>query len=129
MSYLALRHLHFTCVILSGLGFFIRGVWMWRQSPRLQHRLARVLPHIIDTVLLSSGLTLAVWSSQYPFFQNWLTAKFFALLAYILCGTLALKQGRTPAIRRRFFVLALLAYSYLLGAGLQRSPWSFAALI
>ena len=27
MSYLALKHLHVTCVALSGLGFSLRGPW------------------------------------------------------------------------------------------------------
>ena len=26
MLYLALKHLHITCVIVSGLGFFLRGL-------------------------------------------------------------------------------------------------------
>ena len=43
MSYLALKHLHVTCVVLSGLGFCLRGWWMLRESPLRQHRLARIL--------------------------------------------------------------------------------------
>ena len=58
MSYLAIKHLHVTCVILSGLGFGLRGAWMLMDSPRLQHRLARTLPHVVDSLLLGSALTL-----------------------------------------------------------------------
>ena len=36
MSYLALKHLHVTCVVLSGLGFALRGWWMLTDSPLLQ---------------------------------------------------------------------------------------------
>lgn len=122
MSYLVLKHLHVSCVVLSGLGFCLRGVWMLLDSPLRQHRMARVLPHIVDSLLLGSALTMAWLSGQYPFVNGWLTAKFFGLLAYILLGTMALKRGRTQAIRLRYFCLALLAYAYIISVALSRNP-------
>ena len=121
MSYLLLKHLHVTCVVLSGLGFCLRGYWMLVESPRRMQRLARVLPHLVDTLLLGSALTMAWMSGQYPFVMPWLTAKFFGLLAYILLGTMALKRGRTKEIRSRYLLLALLAYGYVVGVALTRS--------
>lgn len=123
MSYLALKHLHVTCVVLSGLGFCLRGWWMLRESPLRQHSLTRVVPHIVDTLLLGSALTMAWMSGQYPFVNGWLTAKLFGLLAYILLGMMALKRGRTLAVRARFLGLALAAYAYIVGVALTRSPW------
>ena len=122
MSYLALKHLHATCVVLSGLGFALRGWWMLNDSPLLKARLTRVVPHVVDTLLLGSALLMAWQSSQYPFAQGWLTAKFFGLLAYILCGTMALKRARTRGGRVVFLVLALLAYAYIVGVALTRNP-------
>ena len=122
MSYLALKHLHVTCVVLSGLGFCLRGWWMLRESPLLEHRLTRILPHMVDSLLLGSALTMAWMSGQYPFVNGWLTAKLFGLLAYILFGMMALKRGRTKAIRGRFFGLAVLAYAYIVSVALTRSP-------
>ena len=75
MSYLLLKHLHVTCVVLSGLGFCLRGYWMLVESSRRTQRLARVLPHLVDTLLLGSALTMAWMSGQYPFVMSWLTAK------------------------------------------------------
>ena len=122
MSYLALKHLHVACVVLSGLGFALRGWWMLNDSPLLRARLTRVVPHVVDTLLLGSALLMAWQSSQYPFAQGWLTAKFFGLLAYILCGTMALKRARTKGRRVVFLVLALLAYAYIVGVALTRNP-------
>lgn len=126
MSYLALKHLHVTCVVLSGLGFCLRGWWMLRESPLRQHRLAKILPHIVDTLLLGSALTLAWWSGQYPFAQGWLTAKLCGLLAYILLGSMALKRGKTRQSRAGYFGLALLAYTYIVSVALTRNPLPFA---
>lgn len=123
MSYLALKHLHVTCVLVSGLGFLLRAAWMLADSAYLQQRWTRIFPHIIDTILLTSALGMAIWSAQYPFAVDWLTAKFFGLLAYIGFGTMALKRGRTKKIRAAFIPLAMLAYAYIVMAALSRSPY------
>lgn len=122
MSYLFLKHVHVTAVVLSGTGFFIRGLLMLADSPLLQLRLLKVLPHIIDTVLLGSALTMAVMSAQYPFEQPWLTAKFFGLLAYIGFGMMALKRGRTKPQRAAWFAASLAAFAYIVMAALTRNP-------
>ena len=64
--YLAIKDLHVTCVILSGIGFFVRGLWRLRASPMLQRRWVRVFPHLVDTVLLGSAITMAVPSHLRP---------------------------------------------------------------
>lgn len=122
MIYVALKHVHVVCVALSGAGFFLRGLWMLQDSPMLQRRWVKVVPHVVDTLLLGSALSMAVISAQYPFGQDWLTAKFWGLLAYILCGTVALKRGRGKAQRAVFLVCALLAFAYIVSVALTRQP-------
>lgn len=126
MSYLLLKHLHVTCVVLSGLGFCLRGWWMLRESPLRQHRLTRVVPHAVDTLLLGSALTMAWMSGQYPFAQGWLTAKLCGLIAYIVLGSMALKRGKTRQSRATYFGLALLTYAYIVSVALSRNPIPFA---
>ena len=125
MSYLLLKHIHVTCVVLSGLGFCLRGVWMLQESALLKARLTKILPHFLDTCLLGSALVMAFLSGQYPFVQNWLTAKLLALLAYILFGTIALKRGKTRGVRAMAFGLALLSYVYLISVAISRNPWPY----
>jgi uncharacterized membrane protein SirB2 len=122
MIYLALRNLHIACVVLSGAGFLLRGAWMLGDSPLLGRRWVRVVPHLVDSALLVSAVALAVLSGQYPLAQDWLTAKVIALLAYILCGTMALKRGRTRAVRGIFFVVALVVFGYIVSVAMARSP-------
>jgi uncharacterized membrane protein SirB2 len=123
MSYLAIKHLHVGCVVLSGLGFVLRGYWMLCQSPVLQRRLVRILPHIIDTGLLGSAVTLAVSSGQMPFVANWLTAKLGGLLLYIVLGALALRAGRPRRVRGLCFGLAVLVYLHIVSVALSRQAW------
>ncbi len=125
MLYQALKGLHLTCVTLTLGGMLLRGGWMLGGSPLLGHRLTRILPHVIDTLLLLSGAALAVLTAQYPLVQPWLTAKLLALLVYILLGTIALKRGRTQAVRSLALALALVCFAYILAVALSRSPWPF----
>ena len=122
MIYLALKHLHVSCVVLSGAGFLLRGFWMLGDSPQLQQRWVRVFPHVVDTLLLGSAITMAILSAQYPFVTGWLTAKLIGLLAYIVCGTVALKRGRTKQQRSVFFVIALFVYLYIVTVAVTRNP-------
>jgi uncharacterized membrane protein SirB2 len=127
MSYFALKHLHITCAILSGSFFALRGIWMLQSSPLLQRRWVRTLPHAVDTLLLGSAVWMVVISHQYPFVFSWVTAKVFALLVYIVLGSLALKRGRTRATRTAAFAAALAVFAYIVSVALSKNPIPFSA--
>lgn len=122
MNYLLLKHLHMSCAALSGALFLLRGLWMLQDSPRLGQRWVRTLPHLIDTALLASAVTLAAWSAQYPLAQPWLTAKVCALLLYIVLGSVALKRGRSKGIRAAAFLAALATFAYIVAVALSKNP-------
>ena len=128
MSYLALKHLHITCVVLSGAGFLLRGVWMLTSSPRLQHALTRRLPHVIDTLLLMSAIVLAATLHQYPFVAPWVTAKVLGLIAYIVLGAIALKRGPTLRVRSAALLTALLTYAWIVSVAITKNAWGFLAV-
>ncbi|HRP66387.1 MAG TPA: SirB2 family protein [Thauera sp.] len=125
--YYALKHLHVSCVVLSVAGFLLRGLWMISGSPLLKHRLTRVLPHVIDSVLLLSAIALAVMIAQYPFAADWVTAKVLGLLAYIGLGTVALKRGRTLTVRVSAFIAALLVYAWIASVAMTKQIAGFLA--
>jgi len=125
MNYLFLRHLHTSMAVLTIAGFMLRGYWMLTGSEKLQQALTRILPHIVDTIFLASGIAMLVIASLNPFSQSWLVAKFAGLLLYILLGTVALRRGPTPQIRLLAFVAALSIYGYVIGVALSKSPASW----
>ena len=114
MLYVALKHLHLTTVAITITLFLLRSAMMLWWPRGLQWRWIRIVPHLNDTILLLSGIGLAVTIGQYPFVNSWLTAKLFALIAYILFGTLALKRGRSRRIRILALGAALISLGYLL---------------
>jgi uncharacterized membrane protein SirB2 len=124
----SIKGVHIACVVLSAAGFLLRGFWMLRASPLLTSRPARILPHLVDTLLLASALTLAVMSGQYPFVQSWLTAKVLGLVAYIVLGSIALKRGRSRTVRVAALAAAVLCFAYIVSVALTRNPWGGLAL-
>jgi uncharacterized membrane protein SirB2 len=125
MSYLILKSLHLATIALTLALFVLRGAWMMADSPRRQARWVRIVPHVNDTLLLSSGIALAVLVQQYPLVHGWLTAKFFALIAYILLGTIALKRGKTKAQRLVAWIAALLVFGYMVAVAMAHDPFPF----
>jgi uncharacterized membrane protein SirB2 len=117
-----LKLVHIASVGLSFSLFFLRGVWMLRDSPWLRRRWVKVAPHVNDTVLLSSGVALAIRIHQYPPHAGWLNAKLGALLVYIFLGMVALRWGRARRVRAAAWVSALLVFGYMLSVALTRSP-------
>jgi len=120
--YVALKHLHLTAVVLSFTLFVLRGVWMLIDSPRLRRPWVRVVPHVIDTVLLASALGLVAILHQYPFVHGWLTAKVAALVVYIVLGSIALKRGSNKPVRAAAWIAALAVFGYIVSVALSRSP-------
>ncbi|AWL11504.1 Protein sirB2 [Saliniradius amylolyticus] len=111
--YFALKHFHQTMVALTVALFVLRFYWLHRHPAMLGKKWVKVVPHVIDTLLLLSAAGLCVLIQQYPFVHDWVTEKLMAVLLYILLAFVALKIGRTTFIR---WVGFLGAISWLLFA-------------
>lgn len=117
-----LKQAHIGLALLSVSLFFIRGLWMMVDSPLRQRLLVRVLPHIVDTLLLVSAVALVVQTKQYPWEHSWLAAKITALLVYIGVGLVAMRLGRTKATRVTAWLLALLVFGYMYMVAITHNP-------
>ena len=123
MTYVILKYTHVAAVVASFTLFFVRGLWMMTAPEKLAVRWVRVVPHVIDTVLLVSAIALAAITAQYPFVQPWLTAKVLALPVYILLGTVAIRRGRTRHVRIVAWILALIVFGYMVVVARARVPF------
>ena len=117
---------HVTAVVLSGIGFGTRYALQLAGRP-LSATWAKAAPHVVDTVLLASALALAWVGGFNPLAVPWLEAKLGGLVVYILAGTVALKRGRTPGTRAAAFVMAALAYAYIVSVALTKHPLGWVA--
>ena len=66
LDYATLKAIHVTTAVLSIAGFTLRYGWMIAGSTLLGSRAAKVLPHIVDTLLLASAISLAVQAGVAP---------------------------------------------------------------
>lgn len=117
-----IKLIHVSCVVLTFTLFLVRGVWMITGSARLQQRWVKVVPHVVDTLLLGSAIVLTMQIHQYPFVQDWLTTKVFGLLAYIGLGMVALRYGKTRRVRIGAWLAALAVFIYIVSVASTRTP-------
>ncbi|MBM4203824.1 MAG: hypothetical protein FJ194_06695 [Gammaproteobacteria bacterium] len=117
------RNLHVLLAYETVIGFVIRMALAFSGSASLANKAVRILPHIIDTVLLGCGFAL-VFALDHSFGESWLTVKLLALLAYIGFGVLTLRASRTP-LRLLGAAGALLSVGYIFLVALSRNPLPF----
>jgi len=118
-----IKNIHLLTIFISISGFILRGIWVIQDSSRLQQRWVKIVPHINDTILLISGITLAINIQQYPFVHGWLTAKIIALLAYIGLGMMTIRHGRSKQQRILTGLAAILVFMYMVGVARTRQAF------
>ncbi len=128
MIYIKIKLLHTVLATLSIAGFVLRGYWMLRDSPWLEHRMTRTLPHVNDTLFFLAGAWMVWLLAVNPFTQPWLITKFVGLGVYVLLGTVALRRGKTRETRTVALVGAIAVYAYVVGVALSKSPLGWLAL-
>ncbi len=122
LSYVFLKHLHVTAAALSIAGFVLRYLMMLAGARALGSRVVRVLPHVIDTVLLLTAIAMAVMLGALP---GWLVVKIVALVVYIVIGSIALKRGRTLAARAVSGIVAIAVFGFIVSVAISKSPLGF----
>lgn len=120
--YLSVKHAHIALVSLSGLLFAARGLAVLAGAAWPMRRWARALSVVIDTLLLTAGLTLWIWLGLNPLQQHWLGAKLALLLLYIVLGSLALKRVPTRRAKAAFLLAALAVFGFMVSVALAHHP-------
>ena len=122
MSFATIKIIHIICMILTYILFSLRGIWMIQGSSLLKLRWVKILPHVIDTILLTSAITLVTMIQQYPGLNIWISAKIGALLLYILLGMMAFRFGKTQKIKIISWILAQIVFFYIVLVALTKNP-------
>jgi uncharacterized membrane protein SirB2 len=126
ISYAEIKQLHVCAAAVSLALFALRGAWMMVSSARLDDRWVKIVPHVVDTVLLGSAVWLA-WHLGADGTRGWLVAKVVALFVYIALGTVALKRGRTRGVRIAALAVALATFGYIASVAVTKSSRGFIA--
>ena len=108
--YLVLKHSHYVLMTLSLLLFTFRSTLKYFNIRKMEVPLLRVLPHIIDSLLIFSGVLLAFHLGYSPLKQHWLLMKLVCLCLYIYFSYLTLKKTTLPSRRIIYFLLAVSSF-------------------
>lgn len=120
--YPQIRGAHVALVSASGALFALRGAAVLARRPWPMQAPWRRLSYAIDTLLLAAGATLWALLSLNPATSPWLATKLLLLVVYIVLGSLALKRGRTPAVRATSYAAALAVFLFIASVALRHDP-------
>ncbi len=118
--YQLIKQIHVATAVISVLGFCVRVWWMYCESNKLNHKISKILPHLNDTLLLVSAITLSNMSGLSPLHEAWLGAKIVFLIGYIVAGSYAIKKGKTLKSRLFAFAIAMICISLIFVSALTK---------
>lgn len=121
--YTVVKTAHVTCALVAYLLFFSRGYWMFSNPERLEAAWVRVVPHVVDSLLLVSAIGLVVVTHQYPGALTWLNVKIVCLFLYIGLGMAAFRFCQTRRSKFIAWALAQAVFLYIAVVAVTRTPF------
>jgi uncharacterized membrane protein SirB2 len=102
---------HLTFILLS-ISTFIGKVILSETHPAiLKQKALKIAPHVIDSLLLLSGITLIFQGGWLSMEYGWIFAKILALVGYIALGVIVMRnRGKTKWLA---FIGAMLCFMYI----------------
>ena len=128
-SYFIFKTINMTCALLSISGFVLRGYWMYQKSPLIHLKPVKILPHIIDTVLLLSAIAMLFILGFGLLYQGWLLHKVGLLIVYIVLGMIALGDKYSRSKRLAAFVGAVTVFFYIVGIAITKTALSWLVFV
>jgi len=116
-----IKILHLSFIFLSLISFIGRVTLLQLTPQYLQIKFIKIAPHIIDTLLLVSGITLVIQGDWYEKEFTWLIAKVVILLVYIGLGVVTMRKN--GMVRWIAFIGALSCYAYIAMVAMTKNTW------
>lgn len=117
--YAGLKHSHMLFITVSIILFQLRYFLKMRNKPL--HKTLKILPHINDTLLLVTGVSMAYIAGINPMVHPWLAAKIIALLLYIVLGMVALKATASKSVIA--YLLATATFVFMVMTAIAKTPY------
>lgn len=106
-----LKSLHLLLIFFSLASFVGRVLLAEFKPAAMQHKLSKVAPHIINTLLILSGIGLILIDGWLERDFGWIISKFILLLAYIAFGVMSIHN--TGVKRWVMFAGALTCFVFI----------------
>lgn len=104
-AYLGIKHTHIMLAVFSIIFFNFR---FWKYFLAQRPKWARIIPHVVDTFLLLTGILLAITLSINPFAAGggWLAVKLLLMVLYIGFAVVAMKQNFVHSTRLLAYLIS-----------------------
>lgn len=90
-----IKFFHLSFVLISVISFVGRVILSETRPEILKQKPFKVAPHIIDSLLLLSGITLVFQGAWLASEYGWIIAKMVALVGYIGLGVMTMRNRGT----------------------------------
>lgn len=120
------KHLHVTAVVVSVLLFSVRFALSIMEHQARNNKLLKVIPHIVDTILLGSAIWL-VFLSPMTQVDGWIASKVIGVVLYIVSGFYALKWAKSKRSQILGFISAIVWITVTMGVAFSKQAFSFLA--
>jgi uncharacterized membrane protein SirB2 len=122
VDYPFIKLVHQLLVGLTVAGFAARSAGRLAGAEWVGSRAARTLPHLVDSLLLLSGVWMLWLLRTSPHQLPWLAAKLVGLLVYVGLGVVALREGTPRRTRWAATVLALCTVAWMVSVARAKHP-------
>jgi uncharacterized membrane protein SirB2 len=118
-----MKTIHLAFVALSLFSFVGRVALSEFKPEMLMQKIYNIAPHVINTILLLSGIVLVFQGGWLSGEHGWLIGKLIGLLGYIALGIVTLHNQGTA--RWLAFAGALACFAYIGMAAVTKDAWFF----
>ncbi|QIM63266.1 invasion protein expression up-regulator SirB [Pasteurellaceae bacterium Orientalotternb1] len=98
---------HIGLAYLSLILLLTRGVLSAKMVDWRQYKLLKIAPHLVDTLLLISGITI-FFTFGFSWAETWIWSKLLFLVLYIVFATKAFKKNQRFSLKH--FLLAVVSF-------------------
>lgn len=106
-----IKFFHLSFVLISIIGFVSRVVLSETHPELLKQKLFKIAPHVVDTLLMLSGIMLVFQGAWLTAEYGWIIAKIVALAGYIGLGVMTMRNRGT--VRWLAFGGAMTCFVYI----------------
>ncbi|PQA50815.1 SirB2 family protein [Amnimonas aquatica] len=116
-TYLMFKHPHMLAAALFVLLFLLRGWLLFTQAPALQARLLRILPHVLATVLLLTGLGMVHALGIFPV---WAGVKLATLVLVMVCSAMTFQRAAGRRAQLAWFLAGLAGLVFIVAVAVRK---------
>lgn len=122
--YASLLLLHKLAVLTSIAVFFVRGLGVIYDREWVKRKPVKVVPHIIDTLLIASAIGIVI-VTPFAFSDPWILVKLIGVFVYVGLSVAVFKIAKSRVQRALFWVLNLAVLFFLVAVAVEKQVWPF----